>query len=146
VVKLLTIDADSEGFRGVPAFALVIRGGKGRSSLGESGANEGNEVRDLSEEAMDDAELDMYEACLRGLFRTVWKRCDFWLFAEAAEICEADLCRFRSPSESTIFRSYGKGLSRSPLPPLVHLRRDVCKASKWHVESEASVKAEPRKK
>jgi len=59
VVKLLTIDLDSEGFRGVPAFASVIRGGKGRSSLGDSGANEGKEVSDLSEEAIDDAELDM---------------------------------------------------------------------------------------
>ena len=113
MVKLLTIDIESEGLRGVPAFASVILGGRGRSSLGESGANEGKEVRDLSEEAIDEAELDMYEAYLRGLFRVVCERCDLWLFAEAAETCEADLWRFRSPSVSTIFRSYGKEPSRS---------------------------------
>ena len=113
VVKLLTMDIASDGFRGVLAFASVIRGGSGRSSLGDSGANEGNEVRDLSEEAIDEAELDMYEEYFRGLLRTVWTRCDFWLFPEAADICEADLWRFPSPFVSPIFRSYGNMLSKS---------------------------------
>lgn len=59
VVKLLTMDVESETFRGVRAVASVIRGGNGCSSLGDSGEKEGKEVRDLSDEAIDEAELDM---------------------------------------------------------------------------------------
>jgi hypothetical protein len=58
----------------------VSLGARGRSSLGGSGEKEGNEVNDLSDIEL--AELDMYEAYLRGLIRTV---CDRELFPEAFE-------------------------------------------------------------
>jgi len=81
VVKLSTIEvAGSEGFRELFAVPFVSLGAKGRSSLGDPGEKEGNEVNDLSDIEL--AELDMYEAYLRGLIRTV---CDRELFPEAFE-------------------------------------------------------------
>ncbi len=58
VVKLSTMDtAGSEGFREPFAVPSTYRGIKGRSSRGDSGENEGKDVKDLSE--MEDAELDI---------------------------------------------------------------------------------------
>ena len=58
VVKLSTIEGvGSEGLRDECTAPSVISGSKGRSSLGDSGEKEGNEVNDLSD--IDDAELDM---------------------------------------------------------------------------------------
>ena len=51
-----------------------------RSFCGDSGENEGNEVKDLSD--IDEAELDIYDEYFRGLTRTV---CDLWLLREEVE-------------------------------------------------------------
>ena len=60
VVRLSTIEgAEPEGCLWVFAVPSVAGNGIDRSSLGASGEKEGNEVKDLSEEAIDDAELDI---------------------------------------------------------------------------------------
>ena len=58
IVRLSTIEEGiSEGFREDCAVPSFIRSGNVRSSLGDSGEKDGNEVKDLSE--IDDAELEM---------------------------------------------------------------------------------------
>jgi hypothetical protein len=71
VVRLSTIEKGSEVFREECVVPSVICGGNGRLSRGDSGENEGNEVKDLSEEAIDDAELDIYDEYFLGFTRTV---------------------------------------------------------------------------
>ena len=63
----------SDGLREDKKVEIVSTPKKGRSSRGDSGEKEGNEVRDLSEGAMEEAELDGYDVRrLRG--RTVPER------------------------------------------------------------------------
>jgi hypothetical protein len=105
-------------------------GGSGRVSLGDSGENEGNEVRDLSER--DDAELDMYGENFRGLLRSV---CDRWLCADDAEHCEAVLSSWAVASLSVaivmISRCWGKSvLLRRGTSSSAKRRTVVAKASK----------------
>jgi hypothetical protein len=105
-------------------------GGSGRVSLGDSGENEGNEVRDLSER--EDAELDMYGENFRGLLRSV---CDRWLCADDAEHCEAVLSSWAVASLSgaivMISRCWGKSvLLRRGTSSSAKRRTVVAKASK----------------
>jgi hypothetical protein len=69
----------------------------GRSHFGDSGEREGKLVRDLSE--IDEAELDMYEAYLRGFTLTV---CDRELFPEALEWVEEVLCKEEADPASIV--------------------------------------------
>lgn len=64
------------------------------SSRGDWGENEGKEVRDLSEAAMDDAELEGCEINFLGFdfARVEWLR-DTFAEAEAAESCDVDRSR-----------------------------------------------------
>lgn len=56
IVRLSTMETESEVLREVVAVLSDMRGGNGRSSLGDSGEKEGNEVRDLSD--MEEVELE----------------------------------------------------------------------------------------
>lgn len=105
-------------------------GCNGRASLGDSGENDGKEVRDLSE--MDDAELDIYGENFRGLLRTV---CDRWLCAEDAEHCEVVLSSWAwtSGSAAIVFKSqpwWQTALSRRWSSSSAKRRAVVAKASK----------------
>jgi hypothetical protein len=53
-----------------------------RRFFGDSGEKEGNDVRDLSDAAIDEVELDAYDGVLRDLTRTV---CDRLLLLEMSE-------------------------------------------------------------
>jgi hypothetical protein len=69
--------------------SILAAGGsrvKARPARGESGENDGNEVRDLSEAAIDDAELDCCEIFLGLEERTV----DRWLRVETALCWETE--------------------------------------------------------
>lgn len=68
VVKLSTIDrAGSEGFRGVRPESLFVSGeSNDRWSLGVSGENEGNDVKDLSDGAREDADDEVYDEQFLG--------------------------------------------------------------------------------
>lgn len=94
-VRLSTMEEGLERFREDFEAPPDSVGGSGRVSLGDSGENEGNEVRDLSD--MEDAELDMYGENFRGLLRSV---CDLWLCAEDAEHCEVVLSSWAAISVS----------------------------------------------
>jgi hypothetical protein len=59
VVKLSTMDEGFEVFLGTFAVPSVIFGVSGLSSLEPSGENDGKDVRLLSDEAIDDAELEI---------------------------------------------------------------------------------------
>ena len=103
-VKLSTTEgADFDSLRGVLVVESLVcdEKGSGRSSLGDSGENEGNEVKDLSE--IEDAELDIYEVYFLDLTLTV---CDRELFAEALEWWELDLWSEGDPTSSSIARKH----------------------------------------
>lgn len=91
VVKLSTIDgAGPEIFRGVFAVPsdAANAAAKWRPSLGDSGEKDGNEVSDLSEGLIEEAELEVYEEYFRGLDRTV---CDRWLRIDVFELWDGVL-------------------------------------------------------
>jgi hypothetical protein len=118
----------------------TVRGGRDRSSRGDSGENEGNEVKDLSD--IDDAELDMYEVYFRGLILRV---CDRELFAEVFEWWDEDLWRDVDPTSRSIVvdsqQSRDSSSSQSNGPSYDNLFTVVVNASKWHETNTASVKA-----
>jgi hypothetical protein len=68
---------------------LTAPASKMRSFLEDSGENEGNDVSDLSEGAIDEAELEAYEPYFRDL---PLKVCDLWLFVEAFDWWDSVLC------------------------------------------------------
>lgn len=83
------------------------------SSRGESGENDGNEVRDLSEAAMDDAEL---EGCDVSFLRV--RAADRWLLIEVADCCETE--RSRGAEEAAVVASMlSVRMSHRPGPSLL---------------------------
>jgi hypothetical protein len=76
----------------------LLRKNEPLSSRGDSGENDGNEVRDLSEAAMDDAEL---EGCDVSFLRV--RAVDRWLHIEVADCCETE--RSRGAEEGAVVAS-----------------------------------------
>lgn len=64
-------------------------GVSGRWSEGDSGEKEGNDVRDLSDAAMDEAELDGCEA-MRALLLLARTVDDLWELLERIDCCEME--------------------------------------------------------
>jgi hypothetical protein len=85
-VTRLKPDAFRDETTGV--ISLSLRKKLVRSSRGESGEKEGNEVNDLSEGAMEDAELD---GCDVSFFRA--RAVDRWLLIEVADCCDIERSR-----------------------------------------------------
>jgi hypothetical protein len=85
-VKLSTIDGAWFEVRlvGRAVLSSISAASKGRGFWGDgdSGENEGNEVSDLSEAAIEDAELDAYDGVLRDRTLVV---CDLRLLVEISE-------------------------------------------------------------
>lgn len=91
------MDCGLEGFLRPPvpasSFAVLKVSKKGLPSRGDSGEKDGKEVKDLSEAAIEEAELDGCEVNLalwRDLVRIV---CLPPLLAEAADSCDVDRSR-----------------------------------------------------
>lgn len=75
-VKLSTIDGAwfDVLLVGSAVLSSTSAASNARGFCGDSGENEGNDVSDLSEAAIEDAELDAYDGVLRDRTLVVWDR------------------------------------------------------------------------